>query len=143
MARPYRVTVYESAIESLFAPGQPVYREHHRILVRMRRAARIAAPKRTRRLSGSHFIELLKVGRYNTRGRLANSAKHAAWVHEGVKGRIRPRGGRMVVPKRPGIPRWTGGKPTKAYYPAKSVRGQRANPWMSRAARQVLASYRR
>jgi hypothetical protein len=149
VATRYRVKVYDSQIASLFSPGQPAWEEHRKLMEKIRRRSRAIAPRRGagrgRQIYASHYVNMIRQGRYGARGYVGNTAPHAAWVHDGVKGRIRPTRGpdsRLVVPKIRGSYRFTGTL-SKAFYPAKSVAGQRANPWMSRAARQVLASYRK
>lgn len=149
MAQPYRVKVYDSVIASLFSPGQPVWNEGVKITEEMRQQARRDSPKRSGVLYGSHYKNLLRSGRYGIRGYVGNAAPHALWVHEGTGkdtgGRIYPAVAEaMIVPKRRNIPRYVSGtKPNwNTHFPAYSVRGQDANPWLLVASEKVLARYR-
>ena len=80
---------------------------------------------------------------------LYNKANHAIYVHEGTDGPIMPHGGYLRIPKSSlflyRLPEGAWG--SRDYvFPRKKpggmpagVRGQRANPWMARAARMVFA----
>ena len=79
---------------------------------------------------------------------LYNRAKHAEVVHEGYTGMIMPHGGFLRIPKSSlflySLPSGWGGDHDFVYPRGKGklpagVNGQKANPWMARAARMVFA----
>jgi hypothetical protein len=81
---------------------------------------------------------------------LYNRAKHAEVVHEGFAGMIYPHGGYLRIPKSSlflyRLPEGAWGNKSNFVFPRREpggmpagVKGQKANPWMARAARMVFA----
>lgn len=146
-----RVEVYETVIDSLFRGTGDVAVENRRLRRQISNAADREAPRSAWPGNGQLVLSKsnrdggeLRVGRYRNRGYVTNIARHAEWVHEGVKGRIHPRGSAMAVPRfKGGAPRRAGGKtfPVGPKHKLKSVRGQKANRFLDRAARKVLLRY--
>lgn len=137
----YRVTVFETRIQSLFEPSGDAWDFGTKVRAEILAATRAAAPKRTGELARGMFDGgQLKSGRYGCRGYVGNNVEHALWVHEGTKRIIAPGGAFMKVPRRKSY--LPGSSLPSAYtYPAKMVEGQRANPWIDRAAQAVLSKY--
>lgn len=131
-ARPV-VFVYDSRISSLFTPGGDAAKHVDKFLRQVLRRSIATAPVgQTGTIKRSHGkFGPLKRGRYNAEGHVFNTASHSKWVHEGVKGRIYPKRG-PVLHFRTSAGRWVS---------AKSVRGQRANPWISDAATKTLSRF--
>ncbi len=122
-----RVTIYDTAVDSLFAPGQDVWR-FMALLGTEHLAASIAfAPSRTNALRAAHYpVPILTPnGRRGWRYTIRNDAPYAEYVHRGTTGPIMANGNYLSVP----ITRGTS-------YPrflARSVAGQTANPWIDKA----------
>lgn len=132
------VHVYEPVLEGEFAaPGQ-VGRWATRVQREMAAEAKLEAPKRSFELANSiRAAGALKVGRFALRRIIAADAGHAGFVHEGTTGPIFPKHGRfLLVPTNPGdLPLRLGGHNiTERDF----VRGQTANPFLTRGARTVL-----
>lgn len=133
----YRVTVYRRNIVSLIQVGSG-NRWIHSKAKEIERAARRIAPKRTGRLRASH-VTLPSTGtnQYVKRYRVSAQAYYAAWVHEGVPGRIYPKNGKaLAIPRSRTKPPWNAGRGKVIL--KRSVRGQSANPWLARAAAMVV-----
>lgn len=109
---------------------------------------RIGEAHRPANLRLSHFRNgVIWRGRgIRAEGSVVNSAPYARYVHEGVDGKIFPRGRAFVVPKSSflyyvsnrTIASRAGTRGTHMRW-TNPVRGQRANPWLARAAAQVIA----
>lgn len=139
-----RVRVFDTAIDSYFWAGRPVFNEANKLARRINAAAIAGAPERTGELKASHRAgNALYSGRFRVRADVTNFAPHALWVHEGVPGRIYPKNGKKL--KIAYGPHFTPSPAAalrgKTHLYTDSVRGQDANPWILRAAREVLATY--
>lgn len=147
---PSVVTVNEFAIAGLV--HEDVGRYGNDMGRRIVGVARGIAPRRTGTLRASHrYRGFLYRGRYKVGTRVENTAPHALWVHEGTRGPIFPRPPRryLVVPKTVGgfsfhqatqITQNVRGQVVRAKSPNgyyKSVRGQRAQPWLREAGETV------
>jgi hypothetical protein len=117
------------------------------------RAAPVGAPRvgeahRHANLKHSHFRNgVIWRGRgIRAEGSIINNASYALYVHRGVQGKIFPHGRAFVIPKssflaytgNAAIARRAGTKGTHMRW-ANPVSGQKANPWLQRAATQVIA----
>lgn len=93
-----------------------------------RRHAKVRGPMRSGKLIRSVNINRSKANGYlKQQGVLYANARHALWVHEGTKGPIKSKSGKaMPIPKRK-----YGSKPPTIL--KQSVRGQKANPFLSQA----------
>lgn len=154
-----RVYVYESEIRYLFTAAGDVGRENEKIMRRITRTAIVKAPKRTGHLASSiRNGGALKTGRYHTHGSVYASAKYASFVHDGTQGPItakRPSRRAIMVKVSPGnqrlksTGRFRAGKPllslpaygVHGHKTVESVAGQSANPFLTRAARDVVSKY--
>lgn len=131
----YRVQVFNSVIISIVQTGDGA-RWTHGKAKEIERMARVLAPKRTGRLAASH-VTLPTVGsnQYHKVYRVSAQAYYSRYVHEGTTGPITGRNGWLKLPAgRTGAP-----------FAAKTrvvmlVSGQRANPWLARAAMAVAHS---
>lgn len=138
MAAIYRVTVLNGRIISLIQTGDgDRWTRDKAKAIEVR--ARIIAPKRSGRLAASH-VTLPTAGsnQYQKRYRVSAMAPYGHYVHGGT-GIYGPTGRRIVSTKGMGpLPgargREPGRRPTYIFY----SKGQRANPWLERAAAQVL-----
>lgn len=138
------VTIYESRIAGLFSPGAAGDAFMRRFLGDTSSYARALAPRRTSELANSHrTLGPVRRGRYGLRGQVVNTADYAAFVHNGTTGPItstRPNGWMRLPPS--GRAAVLDGPNAGPVY-RRSVRGQRANPWLDRAgtltARRYLA----
>jgi hypothetical protein len=138
MAARFKVTIYEPKLEEEFTSAGQVGRWASRVQREIAAESKVEAPKRTTELAASiHAAGALKVGRFALRRIIAADAGHAEFVHEGTSGPIFPKHGRfLLVPANPGdLPMRQGGT---NLVERESVRGQTANPFMTRAARTVL-----
>lgn len=149
MANPgrYDVHVGRAAIDSLFLGTGDTAQFGQRLARRIGVGATLGAPKRSGILATSHSTTgWLKEGPFHGRTKVINTAKYAAAVHDGVPGSIFPKRGKWLVIKvgyhaagftngRKGRVR---GKTETGKIWKTSVRGQRANPWLQRAADAVL-----
>lgn len=131
----YRVQVFNTVIISIVQTGDGE-RWTHAKAKEIERMARVLAPKRTGRLAASH-VTLPTIGsnQYHKVYRVSAQAYYSRYVHEGTTGPITGRNGWVKIPAaRGGVP----------YSPklrvVRSVRGQRANPWLVRAAVAVAHS---
>jgi hypothetical protein len=127
-----RYRVYDSRIASEFVPGGDVWEFNKKVTREIRDMAIVLAPMGTTgTLKRSHKMNVLPIGSFHAQGLITNDARHASWVHEGTDGPITtPSGGRMRF---------------MAYYGyltfPKSVRGQKAQPWLIQASITVLSTY--
>jgi hypothetical protein len=138
MAKRVIVTIYEPVLEKQFTSAGQVGRWASRVQREIATESRLEAPKRTTELAGSiHAAGALKTGRFALRRIIAADAGHSKYVHEGTTGPIFPKFGRfLLVPANPGdLPLRQGGI---NLVERDHVRGQSANPFMTRAARTVL-----
>lgn len=133
MVSTYRVTVYRPRIVSIIQTGDGDRWTRDKAK-QIENRARILAPKRTGRLAASH-VTLPTTGsnQYQKVYRVSAMAPYGAFVHGGT-GVYGPRGMEIVAPTGMAIPAG-GGRRARVIY---SSRGQRANPWLERAADQVL-----
>lgn len=124
------VKVFDIKIAELFNDAEPVGREASAINREIVAVATATAPARSGVLKVSHRNKgSLRAGPYRITGRVSNVADHAAFVHEGTYGPITPRTSPNLL-LRPGN--------GFGFRSARSVNGQRANPWLARAGRTVL-----
>lgn len=143
MAR-YRVKVFETAIGSLFAPGGDAWdfgtKVRAEIIAKSKQPGFV--PRRSGALAaGTVDGGQLKSGRYGCRGYIGNNVEHALWVHEGTRPVITPNSARhLKVPIRRSIVSGAASPRGSVFFP-KSVHGQKANPWLDRAALAVLSKY--
>lgn len=128
-----RVYVRNEAISAMFARSGEVGALNSRIMARITARAIAAAPSRSGALKAAHRNGgALKRGKYVNIGTVYNTSEHASYVHEGTYGPILPKTStKMHLPA-------GGGYSARAL---SSVAGQRANPWMTRAANRVLSTY--
>lgn len=142
MSRLGNVKVFDNNISQLFEPSAEVGREVNTITRRITYKAIAFSPKRSRVLSLSHRQSgALKSGRYVSRGQITNDAPHALWVIKGTQGPILPHGKKLIVPrKKGGRAKRDGGRNLGL---RSSVRGQKANDYISRAAKVVTSTYTR
>lgn len=132
----YRVTVYNSRIISLIQVGE-VGRWSHRTAKDMENLARLTAPARSGRLKSSH-VTLPGIGsnQYHKRWRVSALAPYGVYVHQGTglyskwgAHMITAQNGQRMGPINDGRgPRFIG-----------ASKGQRANPWLERAAMVTAA----
>lgn len=139
----YTVKVYESNITAIFAAGGEGYRWNKAKADAIKDRAIILAPKRTGALAASHRVtqERDLGGRFQSGFRISAGgpgAEHAAFVHFGTG--IHGPGGRGMIRKRMVIPASGHGPGPWAASPLiiRKSRGQRAQPWLERAAAQVV-----
>lgn len=133
MADRFHVTVYDIRLSALFDAmgevGKPMTRLQREVFAE----AIAQAPSRSGELKRGHVNRgSRKAGPYRIRGFIENRAAHARYVHEGTHGPIYPTDNDMLL-LRPSMGRGWARK--------RSVAGQRANPWMVRAARTVLSRH--
>lgn len=149
------VQVYDSRIDSLFNRGGDVEKDARETKRLILVEAVKTAPKRRGDLAKEHKDGgWLRTGKLLGRGYVDNVSSYAAAVHEGTLGlRIVPTHSlAMPIPKVKGGPAKRHGAPSKFLFPVgpgvdkkgngfpkKSVAGQRANPWLLRAADKVLS----
>jgi len=110
-------------------------------------APRIGEAHRHANLKHSHFRNgVIWRGRgIRAEGSVINNAPYARFVHEGVQGKIFPRGRAFVIPKssflayvgNAVITKRAGTRGTHMRW-TNPVNGQRANPWLAEAAREVI-----
>lgn len=140
MAVTYRV--HESAVLSYMDEVDDLVWD---VLQTTRDLAKLYAPSRTNRLRSSIRASRPKrYGIYKYSGTVSASVKHALWVHDGTS-RIYPKMGKyLTVPQHKGPLSGTalkaagGSGKNKLYFLAKSVRGQRAQPYLKDALGEAL-----
>lgn len=136
-----KVNVYDARIDALFNTGEPAGRDAVTTTELIKAEAIRKSPKRTTELARSHYSSYLRNGRFLGRGFVGNTAEHSLWVHGGTIGPIRPTTSDfMPVPRFKGGPAKRHGAPASMLRPRASVSGQRANPWILRAADTVLST---
>jgi hypothetical protein len=121
-----RVTIYDSGIDMVFAPGQDVWKFMTGLGTAHLNAAIAFAPSRTNHLRASHYpAPIMTPHRRGWRYTIRNDAAYAEYVHRGTTGPIMAHGGYLWVPtvRGSGWPR----------HLARSVAGQTANPWIDKA----------
>lgn len=103
-------------------------------------AQNVTAPRRSGRLANNIRAARPKPsGIYQFSGTCSSSVGYSLYVHDGVKGRIYPRGKYLTVPHVEGplsgaaLKASGGSGRAKLYFLAKSVRGQRPQPFMAEA----------
>jgi hypothetical protein len=133
MPMSYSVRVYRSRIPPIFRFGGEGNRWMYRVSVAMMNAARAAAPVRSSELKRAHRISrALRANQFAATFEIQNIADHAQWVHDGTPTIIFPENStRLVLSPGNGFPR---------IY-ARSVRGQRGNPWLDNACTAVAVRY--
>lgn len=136
-----KVTVYNGRVSGLFTAGADAddFLRHYQGVLG-REAFKEAPVRATSALKRGHRMGgRLMSGPYKRRASVYNVVEYAPYVHEGVKGRIKPRGQYLSVRAAP-FSRFPFGAALK------SVQGQEANPWMVRANRTAenkTRNYRR
>lgn len=127
----YRVVIHDQRIVSLIQTGDGD-RWLHSKAKQIEHRARVIAPRRTGRLASSHVtLPTTGTNQYAKRYRVSAQAYYARYVHEGTGGMP----GRWAkLPGRNPNPVRATGKGTVIWSP----KGQRANPWLARAARDVV-----
>jgi hypothetical protein len=136
-----RVDLHQAALfQFKYGPGGPIVRAASRWSQEVRAIATVIAPKDTGHLAGSSSVTV-KTHPGFVVGEISFQARHALWVHEGTgiygpRGRpIRPRVGKVMRFAAP--PRLRGASKGGFVY-ARSVRGQRARPFLLTALRLVM-----
>lgn len=131
---PYNVVIYQERVVSLIQRGDGARWIHSKAKA-IESTARAIAPKRTGRLAASHVtLPTRGTNRYQKLYRVSAQSYYAAWVHGGTGPWIYPKNGRwLVLPGRNPNPGRTQGAGERTV--VRSVRGQRPNPWLLRAAR--------
>lgn len=128
----YRVQVINSRIISIVQTGDGA-RWTHGKAKEIERMARLLAPKRTGRLAASHVtLPTRGSNQYHKVYRVSAQAYYSRYVHDGTHGPITGRNGWVKIP----AARARGSRTVVV----RSVRGQRANPWLARAAMLVAHS---
>lgn len=133
MATAYSVRVYRNRIPPIFRAGGEGNRWMYRVSVAMMRESIARAPARTGQLKSRHRISPARsANQYAATFQITNDSDHAGYVHDGTTGPILPSNAtRLVLPAGGGYP--------KIF--AKSVSGQRANPWLDNACTTVAIRY--
>lgn len=135
-----RVTIYDRNIDRLFLGGGDVWDWMERVGREHLMMALVEVPRRTGSLAAAHNLALTPYKKRGVRYSVGNYADHADYVHGGTTGPIVAGTGfwddGSIAYMGPMAP-WMG---HNARY-ARSVSGQDANPWLSRAADIVLAKY--
>lgn len=135
MAEAVRVRVYDSRIQSMFAPGGDVWGFARKLgretMITAQDAPPLGAPEDTGQLKlGIEFsVTPVPHGCITT---VRSTAPHSLWVHEGTRTPIYPRDSRWLR-----IPPGRGH--TRARY-LRWVNGQSPNPFLTRAMRFVLTA---
>lgn len=136
MADRIRVIIYDAQLDAMFRRRGMVYNHERRRARRALTWARRMAPKRSRALVNSlHVTEATSPKRRTTGFWIGARAPHSVFVHEGTRMIIfaRSRKG-MSVPIFPEMgPRGTSPRTRR-----RTVRGQRAQPFLTRARDRVM-----
>lgn len=162
-----RFDIYDGAFVTMIAPGGDANKYVTRQMRAMKLAAEALAPVGAPRIGEAHALGNLKYshgttgvlmqGRLQATGTLYNSAPYALYVHQGTTGPIRPRRARALSIPRSSFAYYTGigmndglrvdASPRAVTHllwfnyrkrKARSVKGQRANPWIERAVDLVM-----
>lgn len=131
------VTIDEVRLESEFAESGQVGRWGSSVQREVVLEGKLEAPKRTTELANSiHAAGALR-RRFGLERIIRVDAEYAAFVHEGTSGPIFPKHGRVLL-----VPAHRGGLPMRQggddIVERQSVRGQTANPFLTRAGRTVM-----
>lgn len=130
----YSVNVDEARLN--LAVMNPAIDYGKRVQSMIKREAIRTAPRRSGQLATSHLnIGILRRGRWAADGAVRNVSEHAEYVHGGTDGPIFPNAPHRFL-KIHGSRAGHAGAVT-GY--ARSVRGQRANPWLRKAGETVAA----
>ncbi|QUE25329.1 hypothetical protein SEA_FIZZLES_33 [Microbacterium phage Fizzles] len=131
----YRVQVYESRWVGIIQTGEGDRWIHSKAKA-IERRARIRAPKRSGRLAASH-VTLPTTGsnQYQKRYRVSATAHYAHFVHGGT-GLYGP--AHRPIVKVMSIPASGQRPPYAGPRVIRHSRGQRPQPWLEQAAREVL-----
>lgn len=138
MATFYRV--HELAVFGYTNPGGEVYDVIYDIAKDARNLAKtIYAPIKTGKLRKNIAAGRPdKTGPYGVSGYVSNNLKYAHFVHYGTTGPITAHGGQKM--------KFAASKPradgTSFFIYAKSVSGQKANPYLARALTHAMANFR-
>ena len=128
----YRVQVLNSRIITIVQTGDGARWTRDKAK-QTERTARTIAPKRTGRLASSHVtLPTRGSNQYHKVYRVSAQAPYSRFVHEGTHGPITGRNGWVKIP--------AGRSRTGRAVITRSVRGQRPNPWLARAAMLVAHS---
>lgn len=132
----YRVKVFEVDINGLFNPAGGVGIEARKQYTAIKAVATAIAPLGHQRANQKH-LKTSHRSRYvpksftrTARYYVENTADHALFVHQGTTGPIYPRGNKKLKLDL-----------ASGYSFRNSVQGQKANPWIRRAANTVLSRY--
>jgi hypothetical protein len=139
-----RTRVNVSAIQSHFTATGIVGKEAREAGRAIKRAAIQAAPSRTGTLKARHTGPRSSPTTLGTHVVVGNDSDHALFVHEGTHGPILPHNSTGYLWVRPSPHSWYAPNYSPFGYeinaggrtPRRSVRGQRANPWLARAMSQ-------
>jgi len=123
------VTVYQAAIRSELAPGGDVNKFVKMANREVYAEAVATAPVRTGNLKDSHVNAGVLVHGLRAEARVNNVSPHAEWVHDGTTGPIGPTSHQFL--------KLPAGRNARGFIYLRSVRGQRANPWLRRAGEKV------
>jgi hypothetical protein len=138
-----RVNIFEKGIDSLFLPGGDADKFSDQLTRKIFYRSIQNAPKRSGELAAGHRLGgALYRGKRLTQT-LLNVSDHAAAVHNGTVGAdITPKVHEFMP-----VPRVRGAFSTEhprsgaiSRFPAKRVRGQVANPWIAKAAAEIIAT---
>ena len=144
---PAKVIVYDEAIVRLIQRGDGHFWIRRKANA-IRGTALALAPARTGRLKGSHRVTQNRDagGRFQTGFIISATAPYARYVHEGTGPWIYPANGKFL--RLPGVNRTASrnsfrgpngnprpGRTGERSTVVRKVRGQKANPWLERAAR--------
>lgn len=121
--RSARVSIYEPQILRLFADEGELGRFMGNFGRYANATAKRLAPARSGELRAKQFVQKQRTGPMRIGVRLYNNAEHAKYVHEGTTGPITANGKFMSLPAGGG---WRARR-------AKSVRGQRSQPFIREA----------
>lgn len=141
--------VHEGAVASFMNPGDDVDELVWGVTRTARDLAIIYAPVRSGKLKGSiRGTRPKRTGVYTNASNVTANVRYAPWVHDGVPGRIYPKTGKyLTVPLRAGTLSGTqirgsagNRRPgdARAYFLAKSVRGQASQPFLADALKVAM-----
>jgi hypothetical protein len=134
MASNARVRVYDSRIAGEFLPGGDAWGFTKKVTREIETEAIVEASTASRSgdILRSHRRNVIPGAKYGCRGFVVNTSDHALYKHEGTVGPITPTSGDML--------RLSPGGGFGVGF-ARSVAGQRGDPWIGRAGRTVLSRY--
>lgn len=131
-----RVVVFESAVDAMHQPGGMIYDEMRDAAREVAFLAKLDAPKRTGELAaGIRMASERRASRKKVGFYVRSDAPYSYWVHEGT-GQIyaKSRRGMSVPAYRESGPRGVAPRRRR-----RTVRGQRANPFLTNNLRYVMA----